>query len=67
MVSFSSEGRIKSEGSFLLILVMNAISLAFSYMNILIGGGKHIKHFVLLSYDSVCIIVRHKLTEIFMT
>ena len=45
---------------------MNAISLAFSYMTFLIIGGKNTVHFV-LSYDSISIIGRYKLTEIFKT
>lgn len=42
---------------FIFLFFMNVISLTFSSMTFLIGGGKNIVHFV-LSYDSVSIIGR---------
>lgn len=41
---------------------MNAVSLAFSYMTFITGGRKN-REYTLFLYDSVSIIVRHKLVE----
>lgn len=63
--SFFYKVESSQNGHFLLNLVMNAISFVFSYMNIIIGGGKHTWYTLHFCYDSVSVIVRHKLGDIY--